>query len=354
MAEPKTTLLAKPRTRTPLRRTNRHSWSAATNPNSSTPPASAQRAQGSSTYRPSALVAIWTATAAPMARSCPRGNTTEPASSSRACSASRSAAAVSSLSMVESMHRTFQIGKYRDRHNEPMPSLDSWTRGEHRSDRRRHPSDLPQGHRPGSRADPRAAGHHAGRGRLRRRGGRRRVHRRDAGAVRHPGNRHVAGVPGPVARARLHQRRVHQARDRPHRSGRRLAPLAGPRAARRARRTRRGSSRHVLHRRLRAGDDGRRRRCGPRSGPARGALRGRQAAGRRSRPLLRRPGRGRRARPRPAARSSGSATPRTRRSAPASRRCTACWATGSSPSTCPARAMPPSPSTAAKRPSTGS
>ena len=50
----------------------------------------------------------------------------------------------------------------------------------------------------------------------------------------------------------------------------------------------------------------------------------------------------------------GSATPRTRRSAPASRRCTACWATGSWPSTCPARAMPPSPSTAARRPSTGS
>ena len=63
MADPNTTLAAKPRTRTPFRRVNRHSWTTATTPKSTSPPASAHGAHGSSTNRPIAVVAIWTATA---------------------------------------------------------------------------------------------------------------------------------------------------------------------------------------------------------------------------------------------------------------------------------------------------
>ena len=83
---------------------------------------------------------------------------------------------------------------------------------------------------------------------------------------------------------------------RPDRPRHRLAPLAGTRAARRARRARRRRARHVLHRRLRPGDDGRRRGRGAGGGAARGAVPGRQAALRRPRPLPRGPGR--RGRPR--------------------------------------------------------
>ena len=157
-----------------------------------------------------------------------------------------------------------------------------------------------------------------------------------------------------VGAAGLRQPRVHQAArpGGPPRS--RLAAQPGPRAARRARRTGRRRARHVLHRRLRAGDDGRRLGRGPGARPAVGAVRGRPAARRRPQPLPRRPRRPSRSGRPPAARCSACATGKDpavgtplRDPDPRDRRRT------SSASSSRAASTPRSPRTASRRASTG-
>ena len=156
-----------------------------------------------------------------------------------------------------------------------------------------------------------------------------------------------------VARPGLRQPRVHQARDRRHHARRRMAAQPGPRAARRARRPGGRRARHVLHRRLRAGDDGRHlgRRAG--AGPALGAVRGQRQGSRGPQPQPAGPGDGQGAgrgrlpgaraalREGPGGGHAGS-TGSTRELGETSSR----WSS-------PAASTPPSPSTASRRASTG-
>ena len=67
-----------------------------------------------------------------------------------------------------------------------MSLLDSWTQGEHSFGGTSHPT-YRKGIGPRRHRDPRDPRHDPGRDRVRRRGGRRRLHRRDAAPVRHPG-----------------------------------------------------------------------------------------------------------------------------------------------------------------------
>ena len=155
--------------------------------------------------------------------------------------------------------------------------------------RRHQPPDVPQGHRARRHRDPRDPRHDPGRDRLRRRGGRCRLHGGDAAPVRHTRQACWGGVRAEDPAPGLRQQRVHQARHRRHHAGRRLAAQPRPRAARRARRSRRRRPRDVLHGRLRPRDDGGHLRRRPGAGAALRALRRRQEARRRPEPQPQRP-----------------------------------------------------------------
>ena len=147
------------------------------------------------------------------------------------------------------------------------------------------------GHR--HRRDPR---HHAEGRRVRRPGGGHRVHGGPPAPLRHPGRDPLAGgrVRGVAYglsshRAGVRQPRVHRARHGAHVAGGVLAPGAGRRRARPLRRPRRGRRRHVLHRRLRAGDGHRRPAAGAGAVAAVAAVRRRAEAQADDRHLRRRP-----------------------------------------------------------------
>ena len=103
---------------------------------------------------------------------------------------------------------------------------------------------------------------------------------------------------------------------------RRLAAQPRPRAARRARRARGRGPGHVLHRWVRAGDDGRRLGGRAGAGPAVAAVPGRQGPGGATSTSPPPTSRRSRSGPRPAARCSACATSRTRPSGTASTRLT--------------------------------
>ena len=116
--------------------------------------------------------------------------------------------------------------------------------------------------------DQRDPGHHAAGGRVRPPRGGGGVHRRAAEPVRRAGPPGVGGVRPPVDRARLRLARVLRLRPEEDQPRHGVAAQAGRRRARALRRAGRRRGRHVLHRRLRAGHDGRRRRARPRPQPA--------------------------------------------------------------------------------------
>ena len=121
-----------------------------------------------------------------------------------------------------------------------------------------HPPDVPPGHRSWRRRHPRDPRHHPVVTRVRQRRGRRRLHRGDAVARRHSRQGADGRVRGRSMRRCASSQGVHDVGDETDVADDRAGCAHWPGNLHRRRRPRRRGRRHVLQRRVRAGDDGRR------------------------------------------------------------------------------------------------